>query len=224
MFVVLVAQQVWSPTPVIRTQICFLTFVARLSFSFPHIHCHIRSLMKRSCYKCHHLKMKLWKVISINSLSLLGCLGSEENAEEDKKQRYETRWLPTLWLQLLVLSEQTELFFHCDVFLFIVLQVTSLINFSFYSTGLHNTPSCRPFSCSPNKNYIKTNEWIISHKNKRIVSGGVWRSLAAWGETLLCSLVVQQRRLHLPDGSRVTRLLLRCVLASFGLTSPHRYH
>lgn len=35
-------------------------------------HCHIQSLTRRKYFKCHQLKMKLWKVTVINSWSLLG--------------------------------------------------------------------------------------------------------------------------------------------------------
>lgn len=66
--VVLVARQVLSPTPVVWTQICFLTFFCVFSVSVSHVLCHIHSLMKRRVYKCHQLKIKLWKVISINNI------------------------------------------------------------------------------------------------------------------------------------------------------------
>ncbi len=69
------------------------------------------------------------------------------------------------------------------------------IYLSFDNTGLHNEMLHRKlFLC-----------WNTEDE--------LWR-LTAWGEKLLCSLVVGQRiLLYLPDGNRVNRLLLRWVLS-----------
>ena len=61
-FVVLVAQQVFR-----HLDSDFFFFLLSPDTS----HCHIRSLTRRKYFKCHQLKMKLWKVIVINSWSLL---------------------------------------------------------------------------------------------------------------------------------------------------------
>lgn len=74
-FVVLVAQQVSSPTPVIWIQICSLTFMVSLSSCFSHHRLSHPLFNEGNCYKCHQPEMKLLKAISINRLRLPGRLG-----------------------------------------------------------------------------------------------------------------------------------------------------
>lgn len=68
-------------------------------------HCHIQSLTRRKYFKCHQLKMKLWKVTVINSWSLLGWFNRFRGEKWRIKQLW---WILSLWLQLLVLSDLTE--------------------------------------------------------------------------------------------------------------------
>lgn len=70
-------------------------------------HCHIHSLTRRKYFKCHQLKMKLWKVIVINSRRLTGVIQSFQGKEMKNETGYDEFCLCgcSFWFYLILLND-----------------------------------------------------------------------------------------------------------------------